>query len=185
MYRKLLLIPALVLFSLILMRGEEARACEPCTKDASMQFEETARNADLIVVGRRDDFSPDELTHGLGGPENIKLKVVRVLKGKEERAEIAVRSWSGMCPYGIILNDNSEHVVFLKKSGDNYRAVDMCSVKDYAVKDGVVEFGKEQITIEDFKSKLEQVGLSDKAATSSGVFSTFYRMMGGGETRGC
>jgi hypothetical protein len=184
MYRKLLLVPALILFSVMLLPGE-ARACEPCTKDASQKFEETARASDLILVGQRDDFSPDELTHGLGGPENIKLKVVRVLKGTEERAEVTVRSWSGMCPYGIILNDNSQHVVFLKKSGDNYRAVDMCSVKDYAVKDGVVEFGKEKITIEDFKSKLETQGLMDSAARASVVFSTFYRIIVGGKAGVC
>lgn len=183
MSRKLLLIPALILFSLVLMQGE-AVACEPCTKDASMKFEETARNSDLIIVGQRDDFSPDELTHGLGGPENIRLKIVRVLKGTEERAEVTVKSWSGMCPYGIIINDNSQHVVFLKKSGDNYRAVDMCSVKDYAVKDGLVEFGKEQITVEDFKARLETLGQMNQAAPS-GVFSTFYRMMVGGQTGVC
>jgi hypothetical protein len=158
MYRKLLLIPALMLFSLLLMQTE-ARACEPCTKDASMKFEETARNADLIIVGQRYDFSPQELTHGTFGPEYIKLKVVRVLKGQVSQEEITVKSWSGMCPYGIILNDNSQHVVFLKKQGDHYRAVAECSVKSYAVKDGVVEFEKEKITIEDFKSRLEGMGL--------------------------
>jgi hypothetical protein len=184
MYRKLLLIPALILFSLLLMK-DEAAACEPCTKDMSMNFEATARGADLIIVGQRYDFSPDELTHGTFGPENIKLRIVRVLKGEETRQEITVKSWSGMCPYGIIINDNSEHVVFLKKNGENYRAVAECSVKSYAVKDGMVEFEKEKITLEDFRLKLEGLGLSNKAAAPSGLFSAFYRMIVGGETRIC
>ncbi len=179
MYRKLLLIPALILFSLLLMTTG-VRACEPCTKDASMKFEETARNADLIVVGQRYDFSPQELTHGTFGPEYIKLKVVRVLKGKEESAEITVKSWSGMCPYGIILNDNSQHVVFLKKQGDTYRAVAECSIKSYAVKDGVVELEKEKITIEDFQLRLEQLGQEAKVSNAPAIFKTFYRVIVGG-----
>ncbi|MCA1558112.1 MAG: hypothetical protein LC731_06185 [Acidobacteria bacterium] len=122
-----------------------------------MNFEETAKASDLIIIGQRDDFSPDELTHGTFGPETIKVKVRRVLKGEEARAEISVKSWSGMCPYGVIINDNLEHVIFLKKSGETYRAVDMCSIKDYTIKDGVVEFGKEKISVEDFQSKLSKL----------------------------
>ncbi|MBD0373433.1 MAG: hypothetical protein ICV60_21540 [Pyrinomonadaceae bacterium] len=179
---KLFIIPALVLFSLAL-GAKEARACEPCTKDASMQFEETARNSDLIIIGQRDDFTPDELTHGVGGPEVIKLNVRRVLKGKESRAEITVKSWSGMCPYGIIINDNLPHIVFLKKSGDQYRAVDMCSVKDYLVKDNVVEFGSQKISLEDFELKLEKLGLQN--GSGSGLFSNLYRIIVGGEKGVC
>jgi hypothetical protein len=119
-----------------------------------MNFEETARAADLIIIGQREDFRPDELTHGTFGPENIKVKVRRVLKGKEEQSEITVKSWSGMCPYGVILNDNLEHVIFLKNSGETYRAVAECGIKDYTIKEGVVEFGKEKISVEDFVSKL-------------------------------
>jgi hypothetical protein len=158
----------------------KVRACEPCTKDASMKFEETARNADLIIVGQRYDFSPDELTHGTFGPEYIKLKVVRELKGKVSQEEITVKSWSGMCPYGIILNDNSQHVVFLKKQGDQYRAVAECGIKSYAVKDGVVELEKEQVTIEDFQLRLEQLGQEAQGLAAPAVFKIFYRVMVGG-----
>ncbi|HYO90527.1 MAG TPA: hypothetical protein VEQ40_02780 [Pyrinomonadaceae bacterium] len=122
-----------------------------------MKFEETARKADLIIIGQRDDFKPDELTHGTFGPENILVNVRRVLKGEEGRDEITVKSWSGMCPYGIIINDNLPHVIFLKKSGDTYHAVDMCSVKDYLIKDDMVEFEKQKIPVEDFRLKLERV----------------------------
>ena len=184
MKRKLFVIPALILFSLTLNLGE-ARACEPCTKDASMQFEETARRSDLIIIGQRDDFSPDELTHGVGGPENIKVKVARVLKGKESREEITVKSWSGMCPYGIVINDNLPHVIFLKKSGETYRAVDMCSVKDYIIKDNMVEFGKQKISVEDFQLKLEKLGLQNSPDSGSSLFANLYRIIVGGETPGC
>ena len=156
MQRTLFIITALILFSFS-FTTTSALACEPCTKDSSMQFKATARAADLIIIGQRDDFSPEELTHGVGGPETIRVKVRRVFKGEESREEISIKSWSGMCPYGIILNDNAEHVIFLKKSGDTYRAVDMCSVKDYAVKDGMVEFGKEKIAVEDFQLKLQNL----------------------------
>lgn len=156
MKRVFFIIPALVLFSLAL-GVTEARACEPCSKETSLKFEETARRADLIIIGQRDDFKPDELTHGTFGPENIRVKVRRVFKGEEGRDEISVKSWSGMCPYGIIINDNLPHVIFLKKSGETYHAVDMCSVKDYLIKDDMVEFGKQRIPVEDFRLKLERV----------------------------
>lgn len=183
--RELFIIPALILFALTL-GAREARACEPCTKEASMQFEETAKASDLIIIGQRDDFSPDELSHGIGGPETIKVKVRRMLKGKESLEEISVKSWSGMCPYGIILNDNLPHVIFLKKSGETYRAVDMCSVKDYVVKDGMVEFDKQKISVEDFQLKLEKLGLRNDPDAGSSLFSNLYRMIVvGGEARGC
>jgi hypothetical protein len=184
MKRGLFIIPALILLSLTLGLSE-ARACEPCTKEASMQFEATARASDLIIIGQRDDFSPDELTHGVGGPETINLKVVRTLKGKADRQEISVKSWSGMCPYGVIINDNLQHIVFLKKRGETYAAVEMCSVKDYTIKDGHVEFGKQKISVEDFQLKLQQLGRQDGALSSSGLFSNLYRMIVGGETGVC
>ncbi|HKS26441.1 MAG TPA: hypothetical protein VJS44_01415 [Pyrinomonadaceae bacterium] len=156
MKRVFLITLALILFSLA-FTVREARACEPCTKDASINFEETARRADLIIIGQRYDFRPDELKHGTFGPENIRVQVRRIFKGEEGRDEITVKSWSGMCPYGVILNDNLPHVIFLKKSGDTYHAIDMCSVKDYLIRDDVVEFGKQKISIEDFRMKLEKV----------------------------
>lgn len=168
MKRRLFIITALVLFSLS-ATAASALACEPCTKDSAMQFKETARASDLIIIGQREDFSPSELTQGVGGPETIRVKVRRVFKGAEQRAEISVKSWSGMCPYGIVLNDNEEHVIFLKKSGDSYRAVEMCSIKDYAVRDGRVLFGKEKITVEDFESRLRKAGaLGGKEARDGG-----------------
>lgn len=182
MKRRLYIIPALVLFAFTFGAGE-ALACEPCSKEISMQFEETARRADLIIIGQRYDFSPDELSHGTFGPEYIKVKVRRILKGKETSEEITVKSWSGMCPYGIILNDNEEHVIFLKKSGETYRAVDDCSVKYYNVKDEVVEFGKQKISVEDFQLKLQKLGLGN--STDSGLFSNLYRMIAGGAGAGC
>lgn len=184
MRRRLFIITALILFSFS-VTATSALACEPCTRDSSMQFEETARRADLIIIGQRDDFSPDELTHGVGGPETIRVKVRRVFKGEETREEVSIKSWSGMCPYGIILNDNAEHVIFLKKAGDDYRAVDMCSVKDYAVKDGVVEFGKERIAVEDFQLKLGNTGALSSNDARRGVFALLYSLTDGGETGVC
>jgi hypothetical protein len=181
---KLFVITALVLFSLAISVSE-ARACEPCTRDASLKFEETARRADLIVLGRRDDFSPEELTHGVGGPANIKLKVSRVLKGEEAREEITVKSWSGMCPYGIVINDNLEHVVFLKKSGETYVSVAECAVKYYDVKDGQVEFEKQKIAVEDFEIKLREIGLRKSDSSDSGVFPALYRVIVGGKALDC
>lgn len=184
MKRKLFVIPTLLLFSLMLNTGV-ARACEPCLKEKSMQFEATARAADLIIIGQRNDFSPDELTHDVGGPDTIKVKVVRVLKGKASKEEITVKSWSGMCPYGIILNDNLQHVIFLKKYGETYHAVDMCSVKDYAVKDDMVEFEDQKIGIEDFQLKLDKLGMQERAGVSSGFFSTLYQIIIGGAEGVC
>lgn len=182
MKRKLFIIPALILFSFALNLGE-ARACEPCLKEKSMQFEETARASDLIIIGSRTDFSPEELKVGIG-PETIKVKVVRVLKGAVGKEEIKVKSWSGMCPYDIVLIDNLPHVIFLKKSGELYTAVDKCSVKDYTIKGDMVEFGTETISVKDFQLKLERLGLQS-SGVSSGFFSILYRIIIGGEEGVC
>jgi hypothetical protein len=176
MKRGLFVVPALILFSLTLGLSE-ARACEPCSKEASMNFEQTARAADLIIIGGRDDFSPAELKNGVG-PENIELKIARLLKGRESRDRITVRSWSGMCPYGVVINDNEQHIIFLKKSGETYRAVDDCSVKYYTIKEGMVEFGKQRIRIEDFELRLRVTGA--EGGLSSVFFSILYRISVGG-----
>jgi hypothetical protein len=183
MKRGLFVIPALILFSLTFGMSE-ARACEPCTPEASMKFEQTARAAELIIVGQRNDFSPDELRNGVG-PENIKLKIKRVLKGEESKEEITVKSWSGMCPYGVVINDNQQHIVFLKKSNETYRAVDDCSVKYYTIKEGMVEFGKERIPVEDFELKLRELGRESGHRLGLGLFSILYRISVGGEIRVC
>jgi len=72
---KLCLLCAL-LFVLFTFSEREALACEPCTPEASINFEGTARAADLIIIGQREDFSPAELTHGVGGPDTIKVKII-------------------------------------------------------------------------------------------------------------
>ena len=173
-----------LLFILFTLTAPAAFACEPCTKDASMNFEATARAADLVIIAQREDFSPDELTHGVGGPENIKVKVIRTLKGETSAAEIMVKSWSGMCPYGIVLNDNKPHVIFLKKSEEMYRAVDMCSVKSYAVEDDAVLFEGRKISVEDFRQRLQRASLTSALFTSP-QFSVLYGVIKGGQNAVC
>ena len=180
---KLCLMCALV-FVLLTLAAPDALACEPCTKDASMNFEATARAADLIIIAQRENFSPDELTYGVGGPENIKVKVIQTLKGETSAAEIVVKSWSGMCPYGIVLNDNKPHVIFLKKSDKIYRAVDMCSVKSYAVEDDAVLFEGQKISVEDFRQRLERLSLTS-TLFSSPPFTVLYEVIKGGRDVVC
>jgi hypothetical protein len=133
-----------------------ALACQPCLAEKSMKFEETARTADLILIGQRTDFSAEEMKTGIG-PATIKVKIIKALKGEASKDEIVVKSWSGMCPYGIVINDNTQHVIFLSKIEKRYYAVATCSVKTYDVKDGQVDFEGEKLSLEDFELKLRAV----------------------------
>jgi hypothetical protein len=133
----------LKIFLCVLMLGASASAasaCEPCLNEKSLKLEQSIARADLIVVGHRINYRPKtELTEG-DTPQRIEVQVKRVLRGGVKENQIAVRSYSGMCPYGVVLEDEAEYVLLLRGGGDEiYDAVDRCGVKAMRVAGGKEE----------------------------------------------
>ena len=104
-----------------------ARACEPCLAEKSLNWEQSIKEASLIVVGSRADAMAQ--AREADQPPQIKVQVKRVLRGSVKQNQITVHSWSGMCPYGVVLEDKAEYVLLLRGDGEIYNAVDRCSVK--------------------------------------------------------
>ena len=102
-----------------------ASACQPCR--SKLNLEQSLERADVVIVGRRTDYSLKERR-----PATINVQVLQVLKGKAISAQIAVRSWYGMCAYGIVV-DSRTYLMILKNPArmpGAYTAVHGgCSVK--------------------------------------------------------
>ncbi len=115
-----------------------ALACEPCLAEKSLTLEQSITQADLIVVGYRVDLPTKQGQEG-DTPQQIKVQAMRVLRGSVKDNQITIRSYSGMCPYGVVLEDRAEYVLLLRGDGGIYSAVDRCSVKAMRVAGGKEE----------------------------------------------
>ena len=133
----------------VLLLSVGAFACQPC--ESKLTLEQSARKAELIIVGQRVDYSPNEVQ-----PQTIKVRVLSVLKGKAENKEISVRSWYQMCPYGIIV-DSQRYVMFLSKSAEMpglWEPVEGgCGVKTLSVQKKVVLVGEERMSLSQLRKK--------------------------------
>jgi len=145
---------------LLIFICSEIHACQPCAK--TLNFKETAHQADLIIIGKKVFEGPWSGPEVIGyGPDWIEVEVIQILKGETSEKIIKVNSWDAMCTYGVILDDN-EHVVFLKEKNGQIREDDYqydavnfgCSVKTYLKKDENVVFSEEEISLENFIQKL-------------------------------
>lgn len=107
-----------VLF-LVVGPGPAAQACQPCRDVLSRK--DTAARAELTVIGRPLD-SPFQ-----GQPASVRVKLLQVIKGEMQADSIRVRSWYGMCRYGLAL-ENGVYLLFLQKTADVYEPVEQgCS----------------------------------------------------------
>ena len=150
------LCPKIFLCALLLSASASvAWACQPCRTEKSLTLEQSIAQADLIVVGYRLDQLPKP-EEGENTPQQIKIQVARVLRGSVKENQIMVRSYSGMCPYGVVLPDKEHYVLILKARGDGqtYGAVETCSVKALRVTNDAAqsvtldEYSKEQIPLD-------------------------------------
>lgn len=141
-----------------------ALACQPCQE--TWNFEKTAAQADLVIVGERAIIHDRENRESFG-PPFVNIRVEQVLKGAEDDDVITVKSWSGMCDYGIYFKEG-RRVIFLsdasqghtdKTSGFSignvqYDSVNMgCAQKTLPVEDGMVEIEGEKLSLDDFKAR--------------------------------
>lgn len=133
----------------VLLSSVGAFACQPCL--STLTLEQSASKAELIIVGERLNFSPNEVR-----PQSIEVRVVSVLKGKDERKTIRVRSWYQICPYGIIVDDQ-RYVMFLSKSVEMrgmYEAVEGgCGVKTLPVQNKKVLVEGKRISLAELREK--------------------------------
>lgn len=135
-----------------------AHACQPCAE--SLDWIETARSADVIVVGRKFHAGPAE---GHGGPDWIDLKVDDELIGTAISEVVRVNSWDGMCPFGITIANGDPHIVFLTKAnlsrtGAHYTAVSQgCGAKALPIVDDHVVLNSTRVPVTQFLEQLRQV----------------------------
>jgi hypothetical protein len=135
---------------------QAAWACEPCMK--TLDLDESVERADLIIVGRRTDYFSREAEGPFGGPDTVRVKVLRVLKGPADVDEITVNSWDGMCDYGIVVDDR-EYVMLLEEQGPIYIAVlDGCGVKALLVERGGVELDAKHVSLDELAARFEPAG---------------------------
>jgi hypothetical protein len=127
-----------------------AIACQPCR--SKLDLEQSLKQADLVIVGKRIDYDPAEKK-----PPTIKVNIIRVLKGEVKEARIEVKSWYGMCPYGIVVDDQV-YVMLLKKPfkmQGAYTAVNGgCSVTKLLVKSNRVSVDGRRLSIEDISKMI-------------------------------
>ena len=136
----------------IAIMATSAIACQPC--QSKLDFEQSLQQADLVIVGKRIDYDPNEKM-----PSSIKVNIIKVLKGEIKEAQIEVKSWYGMCGYGIVVDDQI-YVMILRKSLEMpgiYTTVDMgCSVTQLLVKSNKVSVGGKSMSIEDIAEIIGQ-----------------------------
>jgi hypothetical protein len=125
--------------------AETATACQPCK--SKLDLEQSLKKADLVIIGKRTDYDPEEKM-----PSLIKVKIIKVLKGEIKDAQIEVKSWYGMCPYGIVV-DNRIYLMILNKPlkmPGVYTTVNTgCSVTKLLVKSNEVSVDGKIMAIED------------------------------------
>lgn len=141
----------------IAIMATAAIACQPC--QSKLDFEQSLQQADLVIVGKRIDYDPEEKM-----PSTIKVNIINVLKGEIKEEQIEVKSWYGMCPYGIVVDDQI-YVMILRKSFEMqgvYITVNAgCSVTQLLVKSNKVSVGGKSMSIEDIIEIINKKPLSE------------------------
>ncbi len=141
---------------LLLAIPDWALACQPCA--AELDWRQTAREADVIVIGRQFFAGP---TKPKGGPDWIDLKVDEELAGEAISEVVRVNSWDGMCAYGIELPNRDPHIVFLTETNlartkAHYSSVALgCGAKSFAIVDDHVVMDKTRMPLAEFIAEIQ------------------------------
>lgn len=144
-----------VCFSILFLTAN-VLSCQPCPSTLNLQ--DTINNSDLIIIGQKITDIGDIQT-GFS-PEGMKVKVISILKGTNNKEELNIVSAHGMCGYGIYLRDNRENVLFLKKAeagfpNYDYDAINWgCSVRSLVVENNQVEYNGQKISIDELTQNI-------------------------------
>lgn len=151
----------LIGFIVISLLSVPVLACEPCPENKILNFEQTAQKADLIIIGQKVSDGPSTKSYGSnfsGGPEWIKVKVLEIIKGDTKDQKIQIKSWYGMCAYGIIINDNKPHVIFLQKCNKQYCAVNSgCAIRTFPVEGNIISFQETELSKDTQKISINEL----------------------------
>ena len=160
-------ITSIVLFFVMFLHQEISicLACEPCAQ--TLNFADTVRKSDLIIIGQKIKEGPPSDPGPLHGPEWIEVKALKVLKGSAGVETIKINSWQAMCSdYGIVVDEKS-YVMFLAKKSPpskdfywedyQYDAVDYgCSLKTLLAEGNHVDWEGQKLSLEDFVKKIKE-----------------------------
>lgn len=135
-------------------------ACQPCR--AKLNFEDTVKRADLIIMGKKigDKGKMARVGRDKFHHEGSKIKIFRVFKGQTNKDTIDVRCLYGMCGYGICVEDNKLYVIFLsnpKSNGDGYDYASVnsgCAVKYYEVMGNSVVMDGVSVPVSQFEKMI-------------------------------
>jgi hypothetical protein len=145
----------------LLVEANSARACEPCLEILSL--EDTAAQADLIIVGRQKEDGPSTGDFPNGGPDWYDVYVVETWKGKAKDDIIRVNGWDGMCLFGLDFQSDgppssTRYLMFLRDGEDMYYPVEYgCSVKQMTIEGQQAQHEETWISLDDLA---EQLGLA-------------------------
>ncbi|ESQ77514.1 hypothetical protein [Asticcacaulis sp. YBE204] len=132
-----------------LLAAGTAWACQPCQE--RLPLADSIARADLIAVVEATSNVPD---NPQGEDKYITVAVERSLKGKSGSKTISVRSWHGMCPYGLFMTKGSRAVVLLTGSGSGYESLSaVCGAGGFGISDGKVTVEGEALTVDAFATK--------------------------------
>lgn len=117
---------------LLVLFASPALACAPCAKQLTL--DETLKGVDTVIIGKRTDSSKKER------PETIEIEIEAVLKGKVTAGTtVTVKSWTGICPFGIMTATDAPAVFLLKEKDGMLDALDGgCAVKSLPYENGFI-----------------------------------------------
>lgn len=137
-----------------------SEACQPCA--ATLDMDDSIMQADVVIAGRRLDYDPQEQAMRPGGPDTVTVSILRVFKGSVAEPTILVNSWDGMCPYGIVVDDQP-YVMILKRRENLYDPVNLgCAVITLRVVGDIVEIAGEWMSLDEFGERIASGRITEK-----------------------
>ncbi len=140
--------------------------CMECTEYRG--FEESAAEADLIIIGRKIYYPPNEM----GWRLDMEVWVEEVLAGRYHGRLIRVYSWQEMCSYGIVVDD-ARYVMILKYGRRWFPApwgpISRCHKKVLPVRDSRIDLNGKAVPIAEFRKMLKSLRPSSPVKTDAPV----------------
>lgn len=142
--------------------------CTQCPPEFEGGFDESAAEADLIIIGRRIYYPPDEVAWLM----DIEVWVEEVLAGRYDGRLIRVDSGESMCSYGIVVDD-ARYVMILKYGWDSgppsWGPISPCHTKVLPVWDSHIYLDGKAVPIAEFRKMLKSLRPSSPVITDAPV----------------
>ena len=144
-----------ILFCTFLLAQHLALACEPCNPPS---LKEAFTSASLIVVAKRVDVGPVPAVCGTQKKirNATKIKIRQFLKGNAFTNIMEIRACYGMCDYGLFLDDDKEHLIFLRQDGTGIETLS-CKPQDFIVEKEQVTINKKKIPVAELEKYVQKL----------------------------